>query len=218
MKKILFNLIAILLCVTLVGCGSKDENGDSGSDGKAPKFSGNYVYNLPTDNYYVETEGYIKAKVGNKYTYREKGDNAWNYHINSDYENIYVYYQGEWVIDSNYAYSEYKDSYLEIYPLSAMEDYFMRYFRQYGFEDEKLEEYYVGNEKVAGVDCWIFDTKGLNAIYMKYWVDPSNGATLKMVDYSDGTEEVYEVIKYDINYKEMDSNLYPSSYEGLKTW
>lgn len=213
-KKILLGLLAVIMCFTLVGCGDKESTGGGG--GKAPKFSGKYEYNPPTDNFYIETTDVIHAKVGNKYTYREKENNGWNYHLNSDYEKFFVFYEGEWVIDSNYSYSEYEDSYLNIDPLSAMEDYFMKYFRAYGFDDEKLEEYYVGNEKVAGVDCWVFDSKGLNAIKMKYWVDPSNGATLKYEDYEDG--HVYEVIKYNINYTEMDADLYPSSYEGLETW
>ncbi|MBQ9853611.1 MAG: hypothetical protein IJO57_01085 [Bacilli bacterium] len=216
-RKILLGLLAVVMCFTLVGCGDKES---TGGGGKAPKFSGKYEYNPPTDNFYIETEGDIRAKVGNLYTYYEKSDDeyALNYHINDEKEKVYTFYEGQWYIDSNLSYSEYKDSYKDLYPLSAMDEYFMKYFRAYGFDDEKLEEYYVGNEKVAGVNCWIFDSKGLNAIYMKFWVDPSNGATLKYQDYDDGEDDVYEVIKYDLNYKKMDDKLVPSSYEGLETW
>lgn len=53
---------------------------------------------------------------------------------------------------------------------------------------------------------------------MKYWFEPSNGATLKYQDYSDGDNDIYEVIKYDLNYKKLDLNLMPSKYKGLETW
>lgn len=213
-KKILLGLLAVIMCFTLVGCGN-----NGGTKEKAKDFTGNYVYNPPKDNFYIETESAIMAKVGNQYTYYEKSDDEYslNYHINDEYEKVYTFYEGNWYIDSNLAYEEYKDIDEDLYPLSAMEDYFMKYFRAYGFEDEKLVEYYVGNEVVAGVDCWVFDTKGLNAIYMKYWIDPSNGVTLKYNDYEDG-DDIVEVIKYDLNYKKMDANLVPSSYEDIETW
>jgi len=212
MKKKIFGIFLVLgLIVSLVGCG--------GGTSSAPKFTGNYSFNPPTDNFYVETEGSITAKVGSQYTYYEKSDDEYslNYHINDDYEEVYTFYEGKWYHDSNLTYEEYKEDYLDVYPFSAMEDYFMKYFRAFGFDEEKLTEYYVGNEKVAGVDCWVFDSKGLNAVYMKFWIDPSNGVTLKYHDY-DEDDEPYEVIKYDLNYTKMDEKLVPSSYEGLESW
>ena len=89
--------------------------------------------------------------------------------------------------------------------IDSFESVFMRYFRQYDFDESRLAEYYVGTETVLGVECWVFDAKGLNAMTTKYWVDKSNGCTLKMVN---GDEEMV-LTHYDLNYTEWSSDLMP---------
>lgn len=219
MKKIIYSLLAVLLCFILVGCNE----GASGGGQKTKKFSGNYEYKPPTNNYYVEAKDIkdekeitITARIDKQFTLLEKDsdDYEYMYHANEENKKIYTKYEGKWYIDSNSSYDEYEENEEVIEPFNAMEEYFMRYFRAYGYENEKLEEYYVGNEKVAEVDCWVFDSKGLNAVYMKFWVNPSNGTVLKYLNTESETGK--EVTKMDLNYKKWTDDLAPASYDNIE--
>jgi len=232
MKKFLaIVLILVLTIFLLAACktdggdtssGNGNDNGNSSQSDA--KFSGEYNYNPPTDNYFVKytlvedgrTETFYTARIGKGYSCTWDGAN--NYVSHFDYENNKTYMRdsdGTWYGDSDY--SEYGlDDYGDnIGPLSAMDDNLMYYIRMFGFED-RLDEYYVGTEKVAGINCWVFDSKGINALYMKFWVDPSNGCTLKYLGY-EGSEigYVYEVTEYNLNYKQWTENLKPDNYDTV---
>ncbi len=229
MKRIVAIWITVLMVISLVSCGI---GGGDGGGGKAKKFDGEYVYNPPTDHYYIawtyyEADGSggeakdIYARIGQGHTVAMEGYGV--YHASDDtqkyYERAWEGEYSDWMVSPGYGYNEWKSDFDEYGPdlgsCNAMEDYFMRYFRMYGFDDDegKLNEYYVGTEKVCGVDCWVFDSKGLNAIYEKYWIDPSNGVCLKYMDTEDGSYSV--VTDYNLNYTEWTDNLAPSSYEGI---
>ena len=207
----------ILFAFSCSGNKDKQQNDSTSSGGK---FNGTYKYNPPIDNYYIQWTDTWKYDDGNKTktTTNFVAGIGKGYAFNSTEEGItYIDFttgQGwsrlidgsEWYPD-DYDYSDTEDAGSAIGPLSAMEDFFMRYFRAFGFEEDKLAEYYVGKEKVAGVNCWVFDTKGLNAIYMKYWIDPSNGCCLKYQSAEQG--DVTEVTEYNLKYTSWTNNLKP---------
>lgn len=79
---------------------------------------------------------------------------------------------------------------------------------------KKLSELYVGMEEVSGVNCWVFDTKGTLATYLKLWIDPANGCCLKCVDKENGSG--HEVKVYNLHYHTWTKDLMPvpmSSWE-----
>ena len=214
-------LIAVAISLAAASCGGGNNNSSNNSGGNtsgSEKFNGTYKYNPPTDNYYIQWTNTWKYDGGNK-TKTETNFVACigkGYSFNSTEEGItYIDFStgkgwsrlvdgSEWFED-DYDYSDTEDASSAIGPLSAMEEYFLRYFRAFGYEDEQLTEYYVGKEKVAGVNCWMFDSKGLNAITMKYWIDPANGCCLKYQNTETGN--VTEVTEYNLNYKSWTNNL-----------
>ena len=64
------------------------------------------------------------------------------------------------------------------------------------------------------MECWVFDSKGLNTIEKKYWVDPSNGCCLKVLDKEDGT--YVAITEYNLNYTSWTDNLVPADYSGIE--
>lgn len=187
----------------------------------------NYVYNPPENNYYFRTVDQITGDVDAV----GRIDGVFAQHYSGDFT-YYQYYDDETKMHYEYDPSklswqmymddkrEAEDSYNQFQDgksnnaanhdtemvIALFETTFMRYFRQYGLDESRLVEYYTGTETVLGVNCWVFDAKGLNGIGGKFWVDPSNGCTLKMVD-EEGS--VRELTHYDLNYTEWSSDLMP---------
>lgn len=216
-KKLLALLFALVLVLFLAACGGGDGGTDGGGNNEGinegAAFSGTYAYNPPEDNYYIEYKeddsagASFFARIGDGYTYSlDDGvighvdlatGRGWMRSAEYDWmQEDYTYEEGEAV---------------SFYPADMFEDIFMKYFRAYGFENEKLAEYFVGTEKIAGVKCWVFDSKGLNAIYMKCWVDPQTGLTLKYESTESG--DTMEVTKLNLNYTAWDEGLKPASYD-----
>jgi hypothetical protein len=85
-------------------------------------------------------------------------------------------------------------------------NYYTNFWRQYnaamgGKLDAKL--YQTGKERFLGINCDIFKDNYLN----RYWIDPSNGCTLKVVS-ADGREG-YEVLEYNLNFTSWPAGLPP---------
>lgn len=201
---------------------AKDEDDDDGEDVVI-----DYAYTPPMDNYYLRYEdkssGDVEAcgRIGEVYA-ESYSCSAFSYnHYYSDETKMMYEYDPSaqsWKTymdgphDAMRVYDEFLEEKAENAAghdsgliIDSFESVFMRYFRQYGFDESRLTEYYVGTETVLGVECWVFDAKGLNAISTKYWVDKSNGCTLKMVN---GDEEMV-LTHYDLNYTEWSSDLMP---------
>jgi len=56
--------------------------------------------------------------------------------------------------------------------------------------------YYKGKERFLNIDCWVFDiprSQNISGRWGKFWVNPRNGHTLKMVD-TDG--DIWETLSY----------------------
>jgi hypothetical protein len=218
MKKLLVSLLAFVLALSLSACGGSDsedttEKEDTNTvdtkEENTKEVTGSYTYIPPTDNYKVVwddngNEQYV-AKIGMQVAYTPTEDMIGFIDYNAGAGWSRELTGNEWYSD-DYDYSQEPMS-DDLGLLSSMEDYFMDYYRGYGFEDsELLERYGVGTEEVVGVDCWIIDTDGHNAIYMKFWIDPSNGCCLKV---EDENGEVEEVTTYNLNYTSFEDGMKP---------
>lgn len=209
MKKFLIITLVIVMAFSLAACGENGDDGNSNGGSSNTKFSGTYIYTPFTDNYYIEwTSGggtYFAAGVGDDFCHMPTEEMVTYINCATGEGWSRAADGTEWYQD-DYDYSDMDHlSYVGVF--SAMEDFFMKYFRAYGKEDSELTDYYVGMEKVAGVNCWVFDTQGLNAIEMKYWIDPSNGCCLKYQTKEDGY--TVEITEYNLNYTSWGENMKP---------
>ena len=86
------------------------------------------------------------------------------------------------------------------YPLNA----FNKGFAEHSGYDPN--DYYIGNETVLGISCWVFDISRLNSDSgNRFWVNPNNGHTLKVEKDSD----IYEVIEYEPQLESWPDNTIP---------
>jgi len=186
----------------------------------------NYAYNPPQNNYYLRTEdenGTVEAvgRIDSIFAQHYSGDFTYYQYYSDETKMHYEYDTSKqlWQMymdsknDAENSYKEFQDgrasnaaNHDTEMVIAQFETIFMRYFRQYGLDESRLVEYYVGTDTVLGVECWVFDGKGLNGIDDKYWVDPSNGCTLK-VESKDGS--VWQLTHYDLDYTEWSSDLIP---------
>ncbi len=231
MKKCLAILLALLTVFALVACGGesgKTPGGDKNDEGNkgdgnsvaGASYKGNYRFDPPTDNYHIVCGSEEEARVGDLYTYWVPESDGYTLHINRSLGKLYTYYQGQWYNDTNLTYEEYapaEDEYPAIF--GAMEDGLLRYLRAFGCEEDELGEelmkYYVGDEEYCGVRCWVFDSKGINTLYCKYWVDPSNGVVIKAEHYNSSEAYTEALTVYDLNYTKMEQRLYPENYDEV---
>ena len=202
---------------------SENENDDGGDN---VEFTGVYAYNPPTNNYYFKTEySYrsninIYGRIGSIYAYSMPSNDGNRYFDDAtakgyEYDNskqAWQMYMGD-EREASDDYTMFQDEKNQNAAkhdtesvIALFETVFMYYFRAYGLDESKLSEYYVGTETVAGVECWVFDGKGLNGVDSKFWVDPSNGCTLKCESH-DGSYSM--VTEYNLNYTEWTKDLMP---------
>lgn len=208
MKKIITGICTAAVTM-MAGCG--------GSAGQPDK----YVYNPPKDNYYVKyTESqdgnlrgtFVIARIGDGFTYGEEGDLF--VHISDRTKKGYIRNpeSGVWCGDPHYNYSEYGGNQDDAGIFSIFSEGPIRYLTIFG-QPVSLSDYYVGCEKVAGVNCWVFDCH-INGRKGKYWVDPSNGCTLKIHFPENGSTR--EVVEYNLKYDKWGDNLLPADYDAVK--
>ena len=91
-----------------------------------------------------------------------------------------------------------------------MEKIFLKTLYALGGDASRLPEYYVGTEtlypapyQTTGIKTWVFDIRGFNGNYLKFWIDPSNGCCLKYENYEDHSLTV--VTEYNLNYTTWDN-------------
>lgn len=181
----------------------------------------NYVYSPPKDNYYIAFEHFdsdgdvgseIVARIGRQYMYSY--DTTYSFNL-VDFENMKAYSRepgGGWILDDaeGVAGHDENDRVNDVGPLSAMEKYFLKTFYALGGDASRISEYYVGTEtlypapyETTGIKCWVFDIRGFNGNYLKFWIDPSNGCCLKYADTEDGDYTI--VTEYNLNYTAWDN-------------
>ena len=166
-------------------------------------FTATYSFNPPANNFFVTVtnpenkcrETYVK--IGDKEAFNDgQGiDRFWDIKTGKNW-----YYRPEaqgWTDDVDWEFEPFGKSF---FPLDAFAN---------EVNKDNLSMYYVGMEKVLDVNCWRFFVDNKDSV-IQYWVDPSNGCTLKR---QVNSEEPREVTVYDLKY----TRLYfgPSFKKGL---
>jgi uncharacterized lipoprotein YehR (DUF1307 family) len=172
----------------------------------------NYNYNPPTDNYYILYEAQnngttyelFDSKIGDTYCFGdEEMDWLWRFTIPSGKGHIASYGGGDWTVSQD----DFETEEIGVEPLDAMELFFVHYLRTSDTLNKLADEYYIGKEKILGIDCWVFDSQGFNDIWIKFWIDPSNGCCLKYDEYKDG--KTTTVTEYNLNFTEWPEKMKP---------
>lgn len=168
-------------------------------------FTGLYQFNPPKDNYFITI-----TDMGNqrKETFVKIGDiEAHNDGVGYDrFWNVKTgkvwYYcpdaQG-WTDDVDWEFEPLDESCLAL-----------NSFEKEVKDKSNLSNYYVGMEKVLEVNCWYFFVEIEDNVVIQYWVDPSNGCTLKR---QFNAEPAKMVTVYDLNYTKLYFG--PSFKKGL---
>ena len=167
-------------------------------------FTGTYKFNPPTDNFFI-TINDLGTKRNE--TYMRHGDNeAYNDGLGIDrFWNIKTgknwYYRPDaqgWTDDVDWEFEAFGESFPIINSFATE------------VEKDNLSNYYVGMEKVLDINCWHFFVDFEDNLVIQYWVDPSNGCTLKRQMNADPAKVV---TVYDLKYTKL--HFGPSFKKGL---
>ena len=174
-------------------------------------FTGRYVFEPPIDSYHIayrynfNTFEYYTACLDGAVTHKNREGVT---HI--DFRQGKGWFRpvgGTAWTEDGVDYSPYNDGGVP-HPLDAMEEQFLTPLRAL-FGDGytlKLIDYYTGNEEVLGVDCWVFDANGFNAIETRFWIDPHNGCCLR---YEEPDGNGAYVTRYDLMCDEWEEGMIP---------
>jgi hypothetical protein len=167
-------------------------------------FTGTYNFNPPTDNFFI-TINDLGTKRNE--TYMRHGDNeAYNDGLGIDrFWNVKTgknwYYRPDaqgWTDDVDWEFEAFGESFPIINSFATE------------VEKSNLSNYYVGMEKVLDINCWHFFVDFEDNLVIQYWVDPSNGCTLKRQMNADPAKVV---TVYDLKYTKL--HFGPSFKKGL---
>ena len=167
-------------------------------------FTKTYNFNPPANNFFVTIfnpesgcrETYVKVGDNEAYNDGQGLDRFWNIKTGANW-----YYRPEaqgWTDDVKWEFEPFGTSF---FPLNAFAN---------EVNTDNLSQYYVGMEKVLDVDCWKFFVDQPDGTAIQYWVDPSNGCTLKRQVNNDMPREV---TVYDLKYTKLYFG--PSFKKGL---
>lgn len=191
----------------------------SGAEEAGPAFAGKYVYNPPKDHYYIHTGSFIYARIGSELIEKsiDKRGNLqyWLYYNLASGDKKY-YMESDGFNHAKMDGEELEPGELKARENMALLDAFANseFWKSLKTDPAwSLGEFYVGNETVCGVKCWVFDTDSYGGINMKYWVDPSNGCCLKYEGRGNGgaVKNTMEVKAYNLNYRVWTSDVYDST-------
>lgn len=154
-------------------------------------FTGTYQFLPPTDHFFITVSNpndecrETYAKIGSEESYNNGRDidRFWNTQTGMNW--FYVPSAQGWTDDVKWEFEALGESF---FPLNA-------FAREVNTED--LSQYYTGMEKVLDVDCWTFFVETEDGTVNRYWVDPSNGCTLRRQTNNDTP---WEVSVYNLNF------------------
>jgi hypothetical protein len=154
-------------------------------------FTGTYKFTPPVDHFFVTVTNPERdcretfVKIGNEEAFSDgQGiDRFWNKKTGKNW-----YYRPEaqgWTDDVDWEFEPFGESF---FPLNSFAN---------EVKTNNLSQYYVGMERVLGVNCWHFFVDDEDGSSIQYWVDPSNGCTLRR---QVNSEKPREVTVYDLKY------------------
>lgn len=155
-------------------------------------FTSKYHFNPPTDHFFITSTNPdneyrdTHAKIGAEEAFNngQGVDRFWNTKTGSNY--YYVPESQGWTDDVKFDFEPFGESF---FPLNSF---------MYEVDTEgDLSSYYVGNEKVLDIDCWVFYVEQNDGNVIRYWVDPANGCTLRRQVNKD---QPSEVTVYDLHF------------------
>ena len=167
-------------------------------------FTATYTYNPPADNFFISIsdterkfdETYVKLGDIEAFNDGQGIDRFWNVKTGENW-----YYRPEaqgWTDDVEWEFEPIGEGF---FPLNSFAK---------EVNKDNLSNYYVGMEKVLNVNCWKFFVDQEDGSVIQYWVDPSNGCSLKRQVNNDAPREV---TVYNLNYTKL--NFGPSFKKGL---
>lgn len=157
-------------------------------------FTGTYHFNPPVDHFFITVndqgsqvkETYMKLGDNEAYNDGQGMDRFWNTKTGKNW-----YYRPEaqgWTDDVDWEFDPFGESFFPLNTFASEVD------------KENLSQYYVGTEKVLDIDCWRFFVEWEDGTVIQYWVDPSNGCTLKRQVNNDAPKVV---TVYDLKYTKL---------------
>lgn len=157
-------------------------------------FSSNYRFVPPTNHFFITftdpinncRETFVKVGDDEAYNNGMGVDRFWNIKTGKNW-----FYRPEaqgWSPEVDWEFEPFGDSF---FPLNA-------FAREVVTDD--LSQYYIGMEKVLDVNCWMFFVDREDGDVIRYWVDPTNGCTLRRQVNND---EPREVAVYDLKYTKL---------------
>ncbi|ULQ58663.1 hypothetical protein K7I13_08830 [Brucepastera parasyntrophica] len=166
-----------------------------------------YNYTPPQNNFYIKWKdydgdvhfrGYINGDLW-------QGDSEGEENFSTSTGKFYRRDGNKWYHDDNYFSDDVKE--LITYYLAEPEIlslYYENFWKRYNAAaggNLRADLYHKGRERFLGIDCDIFaDNLG-----RRYWIDPSNGCTLKMA--SDSGSVGYEILEYNLNFTRWPAGL-----------
>ena len=155
-------------------------------------FLGTYRFEPPTDHFFITVTGpcdgcretHAKIGVEEAYSNGSDTDRFWNTQTGANW--FYVPSAQGWTEDVKWEFEAFGESF---FPLHS-------FAREVASDD--LSQYYTGMEKVLDIDCWTFFVEQSDGNVIRYWVDPSNGCTLRR---QRNLDEPYEVTVYNLNFQ-----------------
>ncbi len=157
-------------------------------------FTGTFKFTPPTDNYFITindlgskaNETYMKHGNDEAYNDGQGIDRFWNLKTGKNW-----YYRPDaqgWTTDVDWEFEPLGESFA---PLNSF---------AIEVNKDNLSNYYIGMEKVLDIDCWKFFVDFEDGAAIQYWVDPSNGCTLKR---QINTSPAKVVTVYDLKYTRL---------------
>ena len=155
-------------------------------------FTGTYQFLPPSDHFFITVtnpndecrETYAKIGPEEAYNNGRDIDRFWDTKTGMNW--FYVPSAQGWTDDVKWEFEAFGESF---FPLNA-------FAREVNTED--LSQYYTGMEKVLDVDCWTFFVEDGEGNVVRYWVDPSNGCTLRR---QTNGNTPWEVSVYNLNFQ-----------------
>ena len=212
MKKLLkitsIVLIALVLVITVAGCGNKGTENNTKDDSKSKTYN---IFNNLKDDYVLSLEGKEDMGNGEEYlsmTMAVKGDNMYM-DIKSDSESATIVYKDGYTYlishdEKMYMVMEGKDD-------ETFDD--MSIFTAEDLDKIKDEEYVSGKETIEGTEYFYEEYTDENEGTIRFYY---SGDDLKYIKNIDGDDE--ELIKVNNISSKVDDSLFeiPADYEKIE--